>query len=88
MIGFGLDLITVPPFRVFFSLRHVPEKTEGIRWRGGLLKGFSISVRTFAGKVTLIGAVDDSEQKKQGEARAGSVHGVVGVNNLLETKGR
>jgi osmotically-inducible protein OsmY len=50
------------------------------------LSGFAISVKTFEGTVTLTGAVDNSEQKKQAEEIALSVKGVQGVNNLLNIK--
>ncbi|MBW2305683.1 MAG: BON domain-containing protein [Deltaproteobacteria bacterium] len=53
-----------------------------------ILKGFAISVQTFEGLVTLIGAVDTAEQKAQAESIARSVSGVVGVNNNLKIKKR
>ncbi len=51
-----------------------------------MLKGMAISVQTFEGKVTLIGAVDTPEQKSAAEQTARSVKGVTGVNNNLEIK--
>ena len=51
-----------------------------------LMKGVAISVKTFQGKVTLIGAVDTIEQKERAGSIARSVYGVVGVNNLLEIR--
>ncbi len=51
-----------------------------------VLKGMAISVQTFSGKVTLIGAVDTPEQKRAAEETAKSVRGVTGVNNNLQIK--
>ncbi len=51
-----------------------------------ILKGLAISVQTFQGRVTLIGAVDTPEQKRAAEQTARSVKGVTGVNNNLEIK--
>jgi len=51
-----------------------------------LLRCLAISVQAFHGEVTLIGPVENEEQKKQAEALAKSVDGVVRVNNLLELK--
>jgi osmotically-inducible protein OsmY len=51
-----------------------------------LLRGFAVSVHTFQGTVTLVGAVDTSEQKELAEERARGVTGVVEVNNLLQLK--
>ncbi len=51
-----------------------------------ILKGMAISVQTFEGRVTLIGAVDTPEQKSAAEQTARGVRGVTGVNNNLEIK--
>ena len=51
-----------------------------------LMKGVAISVKTFQGKITLIGAVDTIEQKARAGSIARSIYGVVGVNNLLEIR--
>jgi hyperosmotically inducible protein len=51
-----------------------------------ILRGFSISVETFEGNVTLTGAVDAEAQKQKAEQIAASVHGVKKVNNLLQIK--
>ena len=51
-----------------------------------ILRGFSISVDTFKGEVTLTGAVDSDSQRKRAEKIARSVTGVRGVNNLLSLK--
>lgn len=64
----------------------ITTKVKAKLFKDDLLKGFAISVQTFAGKVTLIGAVDNLTQKRQAEARATNVNGVTGVNNLLEVK--
>ena len=52
----------------------------------GFMKGLAISVTTFNGKVTLIGGVDTTAQKKKAEEIARAVEGVASVNNLLEIK--
>jgi hyperosmotically inducible protein len=64
----------------------ITTKVKTKLFQDDLLDGFAISVQTFSGKVTLIGAVDTSSQKGLAESRARSVIGVVGVNNLLEVK--
>src|SRR4030043_2182368 len=51
-----------------------------------LLRCLAISVQAFYGDVTLIGSVENEEQRKQAEVLAKSVEGVVRVNNLLEVK--
>jgi len=51
-----------------------------------LLRCLAISVQAFYGEVTLIGSVENEEQRKQAEVLAKSVEGVVRVNNLLEFK--
>ena len=50
------------------------------------LRGFSISVDTFEGAVTLTGAVQTEAQKNSAGTIAGSVYGVKGVNNLIVIK--
>ena len=64
----------------------ITTKVKTKLFQDDLLNGFAISVQTFSGKVTLIGAVDTSSQKELAESRARSVAGVVGVNNLLDVK--
>ncbi|MBW2060765.1 MAG: BON domain-containing protein [Deltaproteobacteria bacterium] len=51
-----------------------------------VLKGFAISVKTFKGEVTLIGAVDSEEARKRAVHLARSTHGVRKVNNLIKIK--
>ncbi len=50
------------------------------------LSGFSISVSTFKGVVTLTGAVENTRQKELAKDIALSVRGVEKVNNLLDIK--
>ncbi len=50
------------------------------------LSGFAIDVKVFEGEVTLTGAVASVEHKELAAQIAGSVKGVVGVNNLLQMK--
>ena len=50
------------------------------------LGGFSISVETFEGEVTLTGAVEPSENKERATQLTESVYGVRDVNNLLKIK--
>ncbi|MCX7822535.1 MAG: BON domain-containing protein [Syntrophobacterales bacterium] len=50
------------------------------------LSGLAISVTTFKGEVTLMGAVDNQFEKNRAEAIASSIMGVKKVNNLLEIK--
>jgi hyperosmotically inducible protein len=64
----------------------ITAKVKTKLFQDDVLDGFAISVQTFSGKVTLIGAVDTLSQKNLAESRAKSVDGVVGVNNLLEVK--
>ncbi len=51
-----------------------------------ILKGLAITVSTFDGNVTLIGAVQNEEQKRKATEVAKTVKGVKKVNNLLEIK--
>lgn len=51
-----------------------------------ILTGLAISVSTFEGEVTLIGAVETLEIKQHASRVAGSVAGVRGVKNFLKTK--
>ena len=51
-----------------------------------ILRGLAISVQTFEGNVTLIGAVENEKQKEQATVIAQSVSGVRKVNNLLTLK--
>jgi len=51
-----------------------------------ILTGLAISVSTFEGEVTLIGAVKTSEIKQYATGVAGSVAGVRGVKNLLKVR--
>ncbi len=52
----------------------------------GILRGLAISVQTFEGSVTLIGAVDNEQQKERATTITQSVSGVRKVNNLLTIK--
>ncbi|MCK4534865.1 MAG: BON domain-containing protein [Syntrophobacterales bacterium] len=51
-----------------------------------ILTGLAISVSTFEGEVTLIGAVKTSGIKQHATRVAGSVAGVRGVKNLLKIR--
>ncbi len=50
------------------------------------LSGFSISVKTFEGEVTLTGAVENHYQKARAEEIVQSVYGVRSVNNHLRIR--
>jgi hyperosmotically inducible periplasmic protein len=52
----------------------------------GMMKGMAITVSTFEGNVTMIGAVDSRDQKARAEQIAKSAKGVRSVNNLVEVK--
>lgn len=52
----------------------------------GMTKGLAITVSTFEGDVSLIGAVENQEQKAKAETIAKSAKGVRKVTNLLEVK--
>ncbi len=64
----------------------ITTKVKALLYEDDFLRGVAISVQTFDGKVTLIGAVDTYEHKRRAESIARSVHGVRGVNNNLEIK--
>jgi len=64
----------------------ITTKVKAKIYADDFLKGIAISVKTFQGTVSLIGAVDNEEQKQRAESIARSVHGVAEVNNLLEIK--
>jgi len=49
-------------------------------------KGVAVSVQTFEGTVTLIGAVDTAEQRAKAAEIAGSVKGVRKVDNRVTIK--
>ena len=49
-------------------------------------KGLAVTVQTFEGAVTLIGAVDTEQQKAKAAEIARSVKGVKKVNNLVTIK--
>jgi hyperosmotically inducible periplasmic protein len=49
-------------------------------------KGLAVSVQTFEGAVTLIGAVDTEAQRARAAELAQSVKGVKKVNNLVTLK--
>ncbi|MCD6486188.1 MAG: BON domain-containing protein [Syntrophobacterales bacterium] len=51
-----------------------------------ILTGLAISVSTFEGEVTLIGAVETSKIKQYATNVAGSVAGVRSVKNLLKIR--
>jgi hyperosmotically inducible protein len=50
------------------------------------LSGFAVTVQTFEGTVTLIGAVDNTAQKERAREIAQEVRGVRKVNNLPTIK--
>lgn len=66
----------------------ITTKVKAKLYNEDFLKGVAISVQTFQGKVTLIGAVDTPEQIKRAEEISRGVDGVVGVNNNLEIKNK
>jgi hyperosmotically inducible protein len=51
-----------------------------------ILKGFAISVKTFEGEVTLIGAVNNEKERKKAAQLARSTAGVRKVHNLIKIK--
>jgi hyperosmotically inducible protein len=51
-----------------------------------IVSGFSISVETFDGEVTLTGAVDSEKARKRAKELARSTYGVRKVNNLIKIK--
>jgi len=51
-----------------------------------LVSGFSISVKTFQGEVTLTGAVDSKKAKERAGKLAHSTVGVRKVHNLIKIK--
>ncbi|MDY6838200.1 MAG: BON domain-containing protein [Thermodesulfobacteriota bacterium] len=65
----------------------ITTKVKAKLYKDDVLKGFAVSVHTFKGTVTLLGAVDTAEQMQMAGTRAQSVDGVVAVNNLLQLKG-
>ncbi|MDY6990250.1 MAG: BON domain-containing protein [Thermodesulfobacteriota bacterium] len=65
----------------------ITTKVKAKLYKDDVLKGFAVSVHTFKGTVTLLGAVDTPEQMQLAETRAQTVDGVVAVNNLLQLKG-
>lgn len=64
----------------------ITTKVKAILIRDDILRGFSISVKTFEGEVTLSGAVDTKENRKRAEKLTRSVSGVLKVNNLIKLK--
>ncbi|MDY6953688.1 MAG: BON domain-containing protein, partial [Thermodesulfobacteriota bacterium] len=65
----------------------ITTKVKAKLYKDDVLKGFAVSVHTFKGTVTLLGAVDTPKQMELAEKRAQSVDGVAAVNNLLQFKG-
>jgi len=65
----------------------ITTKVKAKLYKDDVLKGFAVSVHTFKGTVTLLGAVDTPEQMQLAGTRAQSVDGVGAVNNLLQLKG-
>jgi len=64
----------------------ITTKVKAKLFDDSLLRGIAISVETFEGEVTLTGAVDTAEQKRQAVEITRSVTGVKGVNDLLQLK--
>jgi len=64
----------------------ITTKVKAKLFKDDLLEGIAVSVHTFKGTVTLVGAVDRPEQKQLAEDRAQSVAGVAAVNNLLQVE--
>ena len=64
----------------------ITTKVKAELFKDDLLRGFAVSVHASQGTVTLVGAVDTTEQRQLAEDRAQRVAGVVAVNNLLQLK--
>ena len=64
----------------------ITAKVKGKIFKDSILKGFAISVNTFQGEVTLIGAVDSEEAISRAGELARSTAGVTNVNNHIKLK--
>ncbi len=64
----------------------ITTKVKAKLFEDDALSGFSISVETFEGEVTLTGSVDSLQDKERATQLAKSVHGVKDINNLLKIK--
>jgi hyperosmotically inducible protein len=64
----------------------ITTKVKAKLFKDDLLGGFAVSVHSFQGTVTLVGAVDTPEQRQLAEDRAQGVAGVEAVNNLLQLR--
>lgn len=64
----------------------ITTKVKGKIFQDSVLQGFAISVETFAGEVTLTGAVNNESERKRAESLAKGTAGVRKVNNLLRLK--
>lgn len=64
----------------------ITTKVKAKIFQDSVLKGFAVSVETFAGEVTLTGGVDNEAGKKRAESLAKGTAGVRKVNNLIKIK--
>jgi hyperosmotically inducible protein len=64
----------------------ITTKVKGKLFNDDLVSGFTISVKTFEGEVTLTGAVDTQEAKDRAGQLASDTVGVRKVNNLIKLK--
>jgi len=64
----------------------ITTKVKGKIFNDDLVSGFTISVKTFEGEVTLTGAVDTQEAKDRAGQLASDTVGVRKVNNLIKLK--
>jgi hyperosmotically inducible protein len=64
----------------------ITSKVKAKLFRDPVVSGFAVSVQTFQGEVTLIGAVDSPKTRQRAEILAREVPGVRKVHNLLKIK--
>jgi len=64
----------------------ITTKVKGKIFGDSIFEGFSISVETFQGEVTLTGAVDTQYAKKRAGDLARSTLGVRKINNFIKIK--
>jgi hyperosmotically inducible protein len=64
----------------------VTTKVKSKLFDDNILRGVGISVDTFEGNVTLMGAVENEKKRERATAIVESVYGVRKVNNLLMIK--
>ena len=64
----------------------ITTKVKAKLFKDSILKGFAISVQTFEGEVTLMGAVNAKAEKDRAKSIALSTAGVRKVNNLIKIR--